>query len=272
MLQTTHQFKLPARKGQGLLALVRFASRGLLSIAPRTTKKGMNILALETSGLTGSVAVCVEGGPPVEIALNPAQRSAQSLFVAIQQSLHAAEIKPADVDLVAVTDGPGSFTGLRVGVVAAKMFAYAVGCKVIGVNTLEVIAADMKTDREMVTIMDAQRGELFSARWRWRSDEQLESLVPTHVIAIDHWLSTVGEDDVLLGPGLQKCRDRLVHHDLTEKSLSGPFAKHVAGIAVTTFERRGGDDPFKLVPQYFRRAAAEEQWDQKERDAVSKKS
>ncbi|MEX0712672.1 MAG: tRNA (adenosine(37)-N6)-threonylcarbamoyltransferase complex dimerization subunit type 1 TsaB, partial [Pirellulales bacterium] len=91
----------------------------------------MRILALETSGKSGSVAVLRGDVLLAEEPLEPSQRSAQSLAPAMRQLLEAVAWTPRDVQLVAVTLGPGSFTGLRVGVTTAKTFAYAVGAVVV---------------------------------------------------------------------------------------------------------------------------------------------
>src|SRR5271163_2151267 len=95
------------------------------------------ILALETSELTGSVAAAADGNVLAELQLDPQQRSAQSLAPAIRALLAQVGWQPADIDLLAVTIGPGSFTGLRVGVATAKVFAYACGAEVLGISTLE---------------------------------------------------------------------------------------------------------------------------------------
>src|SRR5262245_56901299 len=102
------------------------------------------ILAIETSGRHGSVATL--GGEPAgarligQTVLTGEERTAQVLAPAIQQLLIATEWSPKSIDPVAVTVGPGSFTGLRIGVTTAKAIAYAVGADVLGVNTLEPLA------------------------------------------------------------------------------------------------------------------------------------
>src|SRR5438105_3971142 len=126
------------------------------------TIAGMRILGVETSGSSGSVAVLDDEQLLATVALDPAQRTARTLAPAIRDLLTQVSWRPADVQLVAVTAGPGSFTGLRLGVTTAKTFAYAVGCQVLGVNTLEVIAA--QTPREcspLEIVLDAQRQQLF---------------------------------------------------------------------------------------------------------------
>src|SRR5690242_11366028 len=98
-----------------------------------------------------------------EIELNPSLRSASSLAPAMKELLARAEWRPTDVQLTAVTVGPGSFTGLRIGVTTAKTFAYAVGSAVVGVNTLEAVArrAAAETRQRLSAVLDAGRGQLF---------------------------------------------------------------------------------------------------------------
>src|SRR5258707_1343424 len=128
------------------------------------TIAGMKILALETSGTAGSVAA-LEGEQLLKTAaLDPVQRTARTLAPAIRDLLKQVGWRPADVQLVAVTAGPGSFTGLRLGVTTAKTFAYAVGCQVLGVNTLEVIASQSPPECSLLeVVLDAQRQQLFAA-------------------------------------------------------------------------------------------------------------
>ena len=103
----------------------------------------MLILAFDTSGSAGSVALL--DGPRVlaeRAARSPSRRSAQTLAPAIARAAgRGGHRSRATCGLVATTIGPGSFTGLRVGVTTAKTFAYAVGRECLGVSTLEVIAA-----------------------------------------------------------------------------------------------------------------------------------
>ena len=126
----------------------------------------MRILAIETSGRRGNVALLEDGYVVIDDQLTREQRSAQSLAPAIREALHRVGWRPGQVDVVATTVGPGSFTGLRVGVTAAKTFAYAVDARIVGLNTLQVIAAQTAPDHGQVdVIMNAQRQQLFYAQF-----------------------------------------------------------------------------------------------------------
>src|SRR5205823_12731147 len=135
-----------------------------------------------TSGFAGSVALL--DGPRLleERKLESERRSAQTLAPAIVELLHSAGVQPQQIRLVTTTTGPGSFTGLRVGITTAKTFAYAVGAEVMGISTLEAIVlgvpAGLLADqpREIQAVIDAQRKELFVGRFRVeavRSEEDL---------------------------------------------------------------------------------------------------
>ncbi len=102
----------------------------------------MKTLALETSGRTGSVAIwdSENPDPPTEISLPRETRTAESLLVVIEEALTKCRWSRGDLELIAVTQGPGSFTGLRIGCVTAKVLAFAVIAQLVGVNSLHVRA------------------------------------------------------------------------------------------------------------------------------------
>ncbi|MCA9264481.1 MAG: tRNA (adenosine(37)-N6)-threonylcarbamoyltransferase complex dimerization subunit type 1 TsaB, partial [Planctomycetales bacterium] len=108
----------------------------------------LKVLALETSSFHGSVALLDGQMLLASRALPDDSRSAESLAPTIREVLTSVGVTPRAIELVAVTVGPGSFTGLRVGVTTAKTFAYAVSAAVVGVNTLEVLANQVAATNE----------------------------------------------------------------------------------------------------------------------------
>ena len=129
------------------------------------------ILALETSELTGSVAAAADGKVLAELQLDPQQRSAQSLAPAIRSLLEQVGWQPSRNSTAGGDGGPGSFTGLRVGVATAKVFAYAAGAEVLGIGTLEAIAAAAPEGVAAVSVaVDAQRGDVVAQPFRRASD------------------------------------------------------------------------------------------------------
>src|SRR5439155_6360049 len=126
-------------------------------------------------------------------ALDPAQRRARMLAPAMRDVLRQVGWKPAEVQLVAVTTGPGSFTGLRLGVTTAKTFAYAVGCELLGVTTLEVIASQAPPAISPIeVVLDAQRQQLFVGTFHRIPSGELAWLKPTHIVSAPQWLAQRG--------------------------------------------------------------------------------
>jgi tRNA threonylcarbamoyladenosine biosynthesis protein TsaB len=221
------------------------------------------ILAIETTDKAGSVALL--NGPETlsEIELNPAQRSAQSLAPGIEALLAQAGRKPSEVKLVAVADGPGSFTGLRVGVTTAKLFAYSVGAEVLGVDALEAIARQAQIDTAILwAVMDAQRNELFAAKFSRSLNGERIQQGETEIISNAVWLEGLNRETAVSGPGLTKLLVRFPDDvPRVDSALWTPRAATIGQIAYERFAAGARQDVFQLIPRYFRRSAAEEKRD-----------
>jgi len=222
----------------------------------------MKILAFETSGLLGSVALLetAEGKvvSRVERETPADQRTARSLLPTTHRLLCDHGWRPADVELIAVTTGPGSFTGLRIGVVAAKTFAYAVGAKLVGVHTLAALAYPIAASR-VWTILDAQRQELFVANFPADASDDFRLEPTTSIMAIDDWLRSLRSNDVVTGPPLQKLRSLITAGVvIAPEEAWRPSAEAVGRLGLLKFDRGELISPLELVPDYFRKSAAEE--------------
>ncbi len=227
----------------------------------------MRILALETVDSTGSVAALEEQRVLAEQPLDAQQRSAQSLAPGIAQLLERVGWRAADVELVAVATGPGSFTGLRIGVTTAKVFAYAIGCQVIGIHTLLAIASRVPADiASFSVVLDAQRNELFVADFSRRADGELVGQDTTRIMACQTWVESLPVGAVVTGPGLAKIVQQGLTKDvvLLDAALWAPTAAVVGQVGWRMFSAGQRTEVFDLLPQYFRRTAAEDQWDRKQ--------
>ncbi|HTQ38637.1 MAG TPA: tRNA (adenosine(37)-N6)-threonylcarbamoyltransferase complex dimerization subunit type 1 TsaB [Pirellulales bacterium] len=224
----------------------------------------MRILALETIDLTGSLAALDDGRLVFSTDLDPQLRSAQSLAPAVELLLQTVGWKSADVQLVAVAVGPGSFTGLRVGVTTAKLFAYAVGTAVLGVNTLEVIAAQVPPENtDLWALIDAQRNQVFAQRFIRPSNGASPSAWQAHdqTLLLDNtaWLAQLSPGQAVSGPGLSKLASQLPNDVvIIDRQLWMPKAATVGLLAWRQFQSGRRDNVFSLAPQYFRPSAAEE--------------
>jgi tRNA threonylcarbamoyladenosine biosynthesis protein TsaB len=230
----------------------------------------LRILAIETSSAAGSVAALATDNRLTELRLNPAQRGARSLAPALAELLRQAGWKPREVQLVAVSVGPGSFTALRVGVTTAKTFAYAVSAEVLALDTLEVVAArvDTPAGETISTALDAQRGDVYAASFRRRASHDLERVQPTTVLAADKWIEGLSPGTVVSGPALEKLAARLpATVRVAPQDAWLPSAESVARLAVVKYAAGQRDDVWRLVPHYLRPSAAEESRVRAERPA-----
>jgi tRNA threonylcarbamoyl adenosine modification protein YeaZ len=116
-------------------------------------------VALVEAGEEGRVVACAEAAATVD------SRHGETLLGLIEGAMLRAGCTPAELDLVVVGLGPGSFTGVRVGLATAKGLAVALGVPLVGISTLAVLAA-AAGDRDVVAVIDARRGEVFAARYR----------------------------------------------------------------------------------------------------------
>jgi tRNA threonylcarbamoyladenosine biosynthesis protein TsaB len=232
----------------------------------------MGILAIETSGPQGSIALCQNRASLAEMELERApRRHAQTLVTQIRDLLGEHGLSVAALEGVAVSIGPGSFTGLRVGVVCAKVIAYATGCPLAAVDTLEAIAANSPTDIDRVHVVaDAQRGDLFVGTYHRGTQGDWIVEAPPTILAREAWFEGLQTGDVVTGPGLavssrasstnQKGSPALAWRRLPESTWI-PSARTVATIGARQIARGLVADCRTLEPFYLRRSAAEERAD-----------
>lgn len=220
----------------------------------------MRILALETSGTSGSVAALADGRLLVEVALPGDRRSARTLAPAVQSALARAAWKPRDVELVAVTAGPGSFTGLRVGVATAKALAYAVGAEVLGVDTLEAIVRRAPVHPGVLwAVVNAEREQVFAARFLPGRHDGWRRADGDAIVDNDAWLAALRAGEHVTGPGLERLATRLPEGVVQlPRSLWYPTAHSVGLLAADEFAAGRRDDLWTFAPRYLRRSAAEE--------------
>ncbi len=226
----------------------------------------MRILAIETTSFTGSLALFEEDTLLAECQLPSQQRSAQSLAPTLQKFLAEQHCELSQLQLIAVAQGPGSFTGLRVGITTAKSLAYALGAEVLGVDTLAVLAHQAasgiagQTAGRWHAILDAQRNQLFAATFsRDSATAELRCISPTQIVDLAPWLEQLCPGDYVVGPVLGKIAAQIpAGITCVDQSLWEPQAASVGHLAWQEYSAGRRDDLWKLAPHYHRLSAAEE--------------
>ena len=245
-----------------------------------------HILAIETSGKFGSVAIASRSVDSfdsiVSVDLPRTIGSAQSLARCISQITQENRLALEDVGCIALVNGPGSFTGLRVGIATAKSVAYALGIPVIGLDTLDVIHLQAVSESSYLepvhsighthAIMDAYRGQIF-VKSRDNSGRCSES----NVVDLADFMAWCRELEpeptahAMVGPGVERFR-RFLERELDGGELRDwggkvscfggaefePHARFVAKLGLQKWARGGQIEPIALLPNYFRGSAAEE--------------
>jgi tRNA threonylcarbamoyladenosine biosynthesis protein TsaB len=198
-----------------------------------------------------------------EKQLDGAPRHAQDLVPGVAGLLCEAGWKPAEIDGVAVSLGPGSYTGLRVGVMAAKAFAFAAGCAVVGIPTFEVIAHQADVPLNLLEVIgDALKEKLYVQRFR-RLDKN-EAWQPVSDLAIttrDDWLARLTPDIGVSGPGLA-IAERILPANVVCAPAEQRAPRLRSLLAKANVSHPSGDAAtiLALEPIYLRPSSAEEQW------------
>ncbi|HEU5119136.1 MAG TPA: tRNA (adenosine(37)-N6)-threonylcarbamoyltransferase complex dimerization subunit type 1 TsaB [Isosphaeraceae bacterium] len=221
----------------------------------------MNVLAIDTSTLRAAVALTTLNGEILSAEPDPLRKHASGLVPAISRLLASAGLTARQLDGLAVGLGPGSFTGLRVGVAALKTLAYASGVPLVGLDSLEVLARGGPEDARMIRVVgDAQRGEVFAAEFaRREAGGRLRRLGETRIEARDVWVARLEPGDVALGPGLERPGPPLPLFARTDPGWNHPRGEPLARLAVEVLASGRRDDPTVIEPLYLRRSAAEDQ-------------
>ncbi|HVX11933.1 MAG TPA: tRNA (adenosine(37)-N6)-threonylcarbamoyltransferase complex dimerization subunit type 1 TsaB [Pirellulales bacterium] len=222
----------------------------------------MRILAIETSGMAGTVAAREGDEWSQELPLDREHRGARTLAPALAELLRQVGWKPRDVQLVAVSVGPGSFTALRVGITTAKTFAYAVSAEILGISTLEVIAAQATGVADAATIataIDAQRGDVYASLFCRRSRLDHEVLQPPTILRAEEWVAGLTAGTFASGPALEKLVASLPSraHAIPSNEWF-PKACTLAELAAAKHAAGARSDIWRLAPLYLRKSAAEE--------------
>lgn len=228
----------------------------------------MLILAIDTSTTSGSIALTHEGRLLAEMSEDNVEAHARWLMPAIDKLFSLVEQMIEDVDLFAITVGPGSFTGLRIGVSTVKGLAWSLGKPVVGVSSLRALAMNAAPNTLLCPVLDARKKELYAALYRVEGEKgEFEELLKDSAIAPDALYSQIGEilarsvdESVLfLGPGLDKYKDDIERNvkmaSFAPESDWRIKAENIAHLAL----REGAVriEPAELVPLYKRRSEAE---------------
>ena len=224
----------------------------------------MRLLAFETSAKAVGVALLEDGKLLGEYMQNSGQTHSRTLMKMAEDLLTNCDLHPKDVEAVACAAGPGSFTGVRIGVAAAKGFAWAGELPCIGVSTLEAMVRSIAvTDGVYCAAMDARRSQVYTALFRMK-EGRLDRITEDSAISVEELGSLLEKEEstkILVGDGALLCynslRDKLQNLILMPEHLR---MQRTSGVALTAWEQiAAGERPSgsDLLPNYLRLSQAE---------------
>ena len=221
----------------------------------------MKLLAVESATLSGGAAILDGDRLLGEITLNIAITHSERLLAAVDRLLADCGLAPADLEGLAVSVGPGSFTGLRVGLATVKGLAMALDLPIAPVPTLDALAARLPfADAPVCPILDARKNEVYLSLYRWRGDRmcrEREYLALPPELAAAELTAPV----ILLGDGIEACRPWLDGQGdgirIAPAAQRLPAAATVAEVGHAVLAAGDGVGAEALVPLYLRPSEAE---------------
>ncbi|MEP2059373.1 MAG: tRNA (adenosine(37)-N6)-threonylcarbamoyltransferase complex dimerization subunit type 1 TsaB [Maribacter litoralis] len=212
------------------------------------------LLNLETSSTNCSVCIAKDGAILAIQELNSANYShAEKLHLFIEEVVQEASLKMKDIEAVAVSKGPGSYTGLRIGVSAAKGLCYALGIPLISVSTLKSMASQIKINEGevLIPVLDARRMEVYSAIF----DADLHQIRETKAEIIDEhsFVEYINSKSVhFLGSGAEKIKELFTDASINYHCDVVPSAREMASISADKFNASKFEDVAYFEPYYLK--------------------
>jgi tRNA threonylcarbamoyladenosine biosynthesis protein TsaB len=221
----------------------------------------MRILAIETSTRAGGVALIEDGRVVGQRMLNIALTHSERLMALVEGLLRDSHWTPSDLEGLALSIGPGSFTGLRIGAATVKGLGLALGLPVAPVPTLDALAANLPfANAPVCPLLDARKGEVYLACYRWNGEamvreSEYQALPPDLAVA------GMSAPVIVLGDGVAACRPYFgalgdgLH--VAPAAQSTPSAAVVGQIGHEMLAGAGGVSADEIVPLYLRPSEVE---------------
>lgn len=229
----------------------------------------MKVLAVETSSAVISVAVVDEHRLLAEYILNQERNHSAKLVPAVERVLEDASLEPGDIDVFGVAYGPGSFTGLRIGVATVKGLAQALDKPVVGVSTLDGLAFNLAgTGGLICPIMDARRAQVYTSVYRWSGSglERLEDYMAMSVEELMELLNRWDEPVHFCGDGIY-AYGSVIEEKMGGRALFAPpthamqRASSIAWLALGEALAGNTQSYRELQPFYLRKSQAEQRFE-----------
>src|SRR5699024_8985278 len=224
----------------------------------------MNILAIDTSNHTLGVAILKNKQVFGEYVTHLEKNHSVRLMPAIDQLMREVEMEPGELNKIVIAKGPGSYTGVRIGLTTAKTLSWTLNIPLTGISSIEVLAYQVRFFPNYICpFFDARRQMVYTGLYQWE-DESLQSVENEVNIKMEQWLSFLKQKEreiIFLSPDLCQYKDTIVKY-LGHYAIFPEETYHIARpsyLGLASFDKEN-DHPHTLVPNYLRLAEAEANW------------
>jgi tRNA threonylcarbamoyladenosine biosynthesis protein TsaB len=225
----------------------------------------MTILAIDTSNYALGVALIEENQVIGEYITNLKKNHSVRIMPAIQTLMKDCERTPGDLTKVVVAKGPGSYTGVRIGVTIAKTLAWTLNIPLVGVSSLEILAAGIGRylDGYVSPLFDARRGQVYTGLYQYQSGK-LIAVKEDRLVMLADWaevLKEVGKSILFVGNDLP-LHQEVIEATLGSQAVFAPITEYNPRPSVLALlgKDKQGEDIHSFVPNYIRLAEAEAKW------------
>lgn len=230
----------------------------------------MNLLAIDTSNRVLGIAIIRDGNVLGEHVTNLKENQTARLMPALENLMKEIRMTSKEIDKIIVAKGPGSYTGIRIGVSTAKALAWSLDIPVVGVSSLEILACKGRFfPGPICTFFDARRGTVFTGLYQWKNNE-LTSLREEKNVLMDEALSelVMKKTEVLfLSPDISLFKEK-INQVMKDDAIIPEEPYHIISPSNLAFlgEKREISETHALVPNYLRLAEAEAKWKNAQRE------
>jgi tRNA threonylcarbamoyladenosine biosynthesis protein TsaB len=222
------------------------------------------ILAIETATGCGGVSLTrgtgTTGKVLAEYTLQPERTHSRRLLGSVVGMMAAADINWSELDAVAISQGPGSFTGLRIGMAAAKGIALAANIPLLAIPTLDgLVMQASEVQLPVCCLLDARKQQLYAAFYRYEQ-ERYRRISSFLVLRPEELALHIHEPTLMIGPGIQACQSFFADHPLVRLTPAGCHHPRAATIGFSAAQRlaeKTVDTATEIVPLYVRASEAE---------------
>lgn len=220
----------------------------------------MKVVGIETSGLIGNIAVCDGNRVVGQKTYGKNVSHGREIVSSLESLFNEIKWKPSDIDLIAVSIGPGSYTGLRIGITCAKTLAYGLGKPVIDVPTLDVLVENVKDNnaKTVCPVIDAKRKSVYACIYDREKGIRITDYL---IISPSNLIDILPESTLIFGDGIASFEQIFAQKELTillDKRLGIADAANVARLGLERYEQGMRCEINSLVPLYLRKSEAEE--------------